>query len=81
MPRGSSNTTAIDPSAPETAALEQFLARLAPGAHILDIGCGPGTHALMMQGQGFEVTAGTPRRNSWSGRGRGSTLISAPSPS
>jgi 2-polyprenyl-3-methyl-5-hydroxy-6-metoxy-1,4-benzoquinol methylase len=48
---------AIDPSAPETEALEQFLARLKPGAHILDIGCGPGKHGLVMQSQGFEVTA------------------------
>jgi cyclopropane fatty-acyl-phospholipid synthase-like methyltransferase len=38
---------AIDPSAPETEALEQFLARLKPGAHILDIGCGPGKHAVL----------------------------------
>jgi len=48
---------AIDPSAPEAAALERFLARLRPGAQILDIGCGPGKHARMMQQQGFAVTA------------------------
>jgi SAM-dependent methyltransferase len=48
---------AIDPSAPEAAALERFLACLTPGAQILDIGCGPGKHALVMQEKGFDVTA------------------------
>jgi SAM-dependent methyltransferase len=48
---------ALQPTEAQTAALSAFLARLAPGAHILDIGCGPGTHAVIMQGQGFAVTA------------------------
>lgn len=34
-----------------------FLARLAPGASILDLGCGPGAHAEMMLKQGFDVHA------------------------
>lgn len=34
-----------------------FLARLAPGARLLDLGCGPGLHSEMMMQQGFEVHA------------------------
>lgn len=48
---------AMAPTERETTALAGFLGRLAPGARILDIGCGPGTHALAMQERGFAVTA------------------------
>jgi SAM-dependent methyltransferase len=48
---------AMAPTSTETTALDTFLGRLAPGARILDIGCGPGTHASMMQEKGFAVTA------------------------
>lgn len=51
---------AIEPGAAEIAALDAFLARLAPGARILDIGCGPGAQALVMQARGFAVTAWDP---------------------
>lgn len=47
----------LPPSEPEQAALSGFLARLPAGAHILDLGCGPGAHAAQMQAQGFAVTA------------------------
>ncbi|KPQ16355.1 MAG: Methyltransferase domain [Rhodobacteraceae bacterium HLUCCO18] len=48
---------AMAPTDGETAALDAFLGRLAPGARILDIGCGPGTHARAMQEKGFAVSA------------------------
>lgn len=38
-------------------ALEGFLMRLAPGASILDLGCGPGRHAARMKARGFDVVA------------------------
>jgi len=41
-------------------AIAGFLARLAPQARILDLGCGPGLHAAQMQAQGFHVTAMDP---------------------
>lgn len=41
----------------ESDALDGFLKRLSPGARILDIGCGPGSHALSMQQRGFDVAA------------------------
>ncbi|MAX73476.1 MAG: methyltransferase type 11 [Nioella sp.] len=47
----------IPPSNTQDAALAGFLARLAPGAHILDLGCGPGLHAGQMMAEGFTVTA------------------------
>jgi SAM-dependent methyltransferase len=47
----------VQPSGTEIAALDGFVARLASGSRILDIGCGPGTHALAMQEAGFSVTA------------------------
>lgn len=37
--------------------LVTFLGRLAPGAKILDLGCGPGLHAAQMVQQGFDVDA------------------------
>lgn len=33
-----------------------FLARLAPGAHVLDLGCGDGRHSAAMIERGFDVT-------------------------
>lgn len=42
----------------ELAALhDAFLSRLAPGAHILDAGCGPGRDTLAFLERGFRVTA------------------------
>ena len=41
----------------QTDSIIAFLARLAPGARILDLGCGPGTHSEMMLKQGFDVRA------------------------
>lgn len=41
----------------EARALEAFLSRLTPGAHILDLGCGGGQDALMMMHAGYHVTA------------------------
>ena len=38
-------------------ALAAFMANLPAGGHILDLGCGPGNSAAMMQDAGFEVTA------------------------
>lgn len=38
-------------------ALERFMGRLPRGAAVLDLGCGPGTHAAAMQARGFQVTA------------------------
>lgn len=37
--------------------LGAFLARLAPGAHVLDLGSGDGRHAAAIMEAGFEVTA------------------------
>ena len=37
--------------------LTAFLARLSPGAHVLDLGCGGGQDAAAMLARGFEVTA------------------------
>lgn len=36
---------------------EELERALSPGARILDVGCGPGTHALPMAQAGFRVTA------------------------
>jgi SAM-dependent methyltransferase len=47
----------VDPSAIEVEALSAFLQRLSPGANVLDIGCGPGVHAALMQQAGFAITA------------------------
>jgi SAM-dependent methyltransferase len=47
----------IEASDVERQSLDTFLARLALGAHILDLGCGPGRHAAEMQARGFSVTA------------------------
>ena len=42
----------------ETApALLRFIDRLPKQARVLDLGCGPGTHAAIMTANGFEVTA------------------------
>ncbi len=49
--------TSVEPTEAEQVALDGFLARLPPRAEILDIGCGPGVHALAMQNAGFAVTA------------------------
>jgi cyclopropane fatty-acyl-phospholipid synthase-like methyltransferase len=37
----------------------RFLARLEPGAHILDAGCGDGRHMAWMEEQGLHVTGKT----------------------
>jgi SAM-dependent methyltransferase len=37
--------------------LTAFLGRLAPGAHVLDLGCGGGQDSAAMLARGFEVTA------------------------
>ncbi len=42
-----------EPSADLTA----FMEAVTPGGHVLDLGCGPGNSAAMMQGAGFQVTA------------------------
>jgi SAM-dependent methyltransferase len=36
---------------------EPFLALIAPGGHILDVGCGSGRDVLAFRGRGFRVTA------------------------
>ncbi|MBB93061.1 MAG: SAM-dependent methyltransferase [Rhodobacteraceae bacterium] len=38
-------------------ALDHFMARLAPGAAVLDLGCGPGNASAVMAAAGFAVTA------------------------
>lgn len=40
--------------------LEAFIAKLDPGAHVLDLGCGPGTWSGMMAKAGLRVTAIDP---------------------
>ncbi len=47
----------LQPTDSERQSLDAFLARLPAGAHILDLGCGPGAHAAQMQDRGFTVTA------------------------
>lgn len=37
--------------------LEMFAARLAPGARVLDFGCGPGVHTKWLLDAGFDVVA------------------------
>jgi SAM-dependent methyltransferase len=37
--------------------LEDFMAALAPGAHVLDLGCGGGWHSAQLRDAGFVVTA------------------------
>ena len=37
--------------------METFFARLPEGAKILDLGCGPGQHAALMDAHGFDVLA------------------------
>lgn len=37
--------------------LRAFIARLRPGAHVLDLGCGPGVAAALMRDAGLEVDA------------------------
>lgn len=49
--------TALGFSETERAALEDFLARLPTGAHVLDLGCGPGLHAAEMMRHGVTVSA------------------------
>jgi SAM-dependent methyltransferase len=41
----------------ETEALSRFLDRLPRAGRILDLGCGPGHHAVAMTARGFDVTA------------------------
>lgn len=38
-------------------ALPEFLARLDPGSHVLDLGCGAGHDALIIKQAGFRITA------------------------
>lgn len=40
-------------TAPLRAHLEAFLQALPPGASVLDVGCGPGTHAALLAGRGL----------------------------
>ncbi len=40
-----------------SADLLAFMDAVAPGGHVLDLGCGPGNSAAMMQNAGFQVTA------------------------
>jgi SAM-dependent methyltransferase len=40
--------------------LARFIARLPEGAKVLDLGCGPGTHAALMQQAGLHVTGHDP---------------------
>ncbi|CAN7144189.1 class I SAM-dependent methyltransferase [Neorhizobium sp. LjRoot104] len=49
-------------SAPSPRRLDGFLAKLAPGAAILELGCGSGRDSAVMIGRGFDVTPtdGTP---------------------
>lgn len=47
----------ITSSARETEAMQAFLANLPADGHVLDLGCGPGTHAASMQERGITVTA------------------------
>jgi len=47
----------IEFSATERAALDRFTAMLPKGAHILDLGCGPGLHAAEMMRRGFTLSA------------------------
>lgn len=42
--------------------LARFIARLEAGARVLDLGCGPGTHAALMQEAGIRVTGHDPCR-------------------
>ena len=37
--------------------LASFIAACAPGASVLDLGCGPGTHSAVMAAAGFQVDA------------------------
>jgi SAM-dependent methyltransferase len=47
----------LTPTRREKDSLDSFLARLPEGAHVLDLGCGPGHQAARMQAAGFRVTA------------------------
>ncbi|MBT2131407.1 class I SAM-dependent DNA methyltransferase [Aliiroseovarius lamellibrachiae] len=40
-----------------TPGLTEFVTRLPPGGHILDLGCGPGSSAVELMEQGFSVDA------------------------
>lgn len=51
---------ALPASKTEMKTLSGFLARLPNAAHILDLGCGPGHQACLMQEAGFRVTAHDP---------------------
>lgn len=37
--------------------LKRFMAAVEPGGRILDLGCGPGNAAALMQAEGFEISA------------------------
>ena len=41
----------------QTIALDMFCNELPGGAHVLDLGCGPGIHAAAMIQRGLQVTA------------------------
>jgi len=43
-------------SAPNTRRLDSFLSKLAPGAAVLDLGCGSGRDSAVMIARGFDVT-------------------------
>ncbi|MCQ1573596.1 class I SAM-dependent methyltransferase [Neorhizobium galegae] len=49
-------------SAPSTRRLDSFLSKLAPGAAVLELGCGSGRDSAVMIARGFDVTPtdGTP---------------------
>lgn len=48
---------ALDASEGEKTALDGFLSLIPKGGAILDLGCGPGTHAARMLAEGFKVSA------------------------
>jgi SAM-dependent methyltransferase len=48
---------ALATSESEARSLAAFLDRLADGAHVLDLGCGPGHHAAVMMARVFRVSA------------------------
>ena len=47
-------------SGSKSAILEEFIAKLPQGAHVLDLGCGPGNWAAQMAQAGLQVTAIDP---------------------
>ncbi len=48
---------ALKPDPQQNKAMRDFSAQLAPGAKVLDYGCGPGAFARAFADQGFQVEA------------------------